>query len=91
MVVLNRYTMTADGEQVEEGRVVGVLVEHGRASVSTIQHMVGHWSTRNDKQKKTTVRQTGVRRQEKVTVSFLLAHLYDGRLFRGQSELGFLV
>lgn len=52
-----------DGEQVEEGRVVAVLVEHGRAAVSTIQHVVGHLSTRNVRQKKTMVRQTGARRK----------------------------
>ena len=57
------------GEQVETCGVVAVLVKDHGATVPTIQHMVGvsgHLSARNPRHRKTTVRQTGAWRQEKV-------------------------
>ena len=57
------------GEQVETCGVVAVLVEDRGATIPTIQHMVGvpgYLSARNPRHRKTTVRQTGAWRQEKV-------------------------
>lgn len=57
------------GEQVEKGGVITVLVEDRGAPIPTIQDMVGvssDVSTRNPRHGKTTVRQTGGWRQEKV-------------------------
>jgi len=49
------------GEQITECSVIAVLVEDGRTTVATIQHMVGvpsDVSARNPRHGKTTVRQT---------------------------------
>jgi len=57
------------GKQVEEGRVVAVLVEHGRAAVATIEHMVGvsgGLSARNARHGRSRVRQMEGGEQEKV-------------------------
>lgn len=56
-------------KQIEEGGIGGVFMKDGRATVSTIQHMVGvpsDVSARNPRHGKTTVRHTGGGRQEKV-------------------------
>ncbi len=50
------------GEQVEERRVVAVLVEDRSATVPAIEHMVGvsgHLSARNPGHRKSTVHETG--------------------------------
>lgn len=57
------------GEQVEKGGVIAVLVEDRGTPVPPIEDMVGvssRFSTRNSRHEKSTVRETGVERQEKV-------------------------
>jgi hypothetical protein len=77
------------GKQIEEGRAVAVLVKHGRAAVATIEHMVSmasHLSARNARHRKTTVRQTGAMRQEKVACPLLLLICLKTAMISGPSR-----
>ena len=72
---LERMLGFGRGKQLQEGRIVGLLVKDSGPTIATVQHMVGvpgDLSTRNTRHRAYTIREWGGETQEKVACPLLL-------------------